>query len=68
MLIVTKGQSRFLWFCPYLHYTGIFLHVNKACFEPGCFIDPAQQGVPQNKSQAGNGSVPSHDGDLSISL
>ena len=29
----TNGQSRFSGFCPYLHYTVVFRHVNKTCLK-----------------------------------
>ena len=28
-----NGQSRFSGFCPYLHYTVVFRHVNKTCLK-----------------------------------
>lgn len=31
MLIVTESRAENLWFCSYLYYTKIFLHVNITC-------------------------------------
>lgn len=54
-------------FCPYLHYTGVFGHVNKTCLKQAVFTGCVQSDALQNRFQAGNGSVPNPVGVLSIS-
>ena len=56
---VTNGQSRFFRFCPYLHYTGVFGHVNKTCLKQAVFTGCVRLDVLQNRFPAGNGSAPS---------
>ena len=53
------GQSRFSGFCPYLHYTGVFGHVNKTCLKQAVFTGCVRLDVLQNRFPAGNGSAPS---------
>lgn len=60
------GQSRFFELCPYLHYTGVFGHVNKTCLKRAGFTGFVRSDVHQNRFPAGNESVPSFAGDLSI--
>lgn len=64
-IILDKGQSQISGSAPCLYYTKISGAVNPV---PASFTDSCRKGVPQNKSLTGNGSVPSPDGGLSISL
>lgn len=60
------GRADFPGFCPYLHYTGVFLHVNKTCLKQAVFTGCVQSGVLQNRFPAENESVPNPAGDRSI--
>lgn len=61
------GRADFSGFCPYLHYTEVFGHVNKTCPKQAGFTGCVQSDALQNRFQAGSESAPSPAGVLSIS-
>ena len=60
------GRADFSGFCPYLHYTEVFGHVNKTCPKQAGFTGYVRSDALQNRFQAGSGSVPSLAGGQSI--
>ena len=53
------GRAHFSGSAPYLHYTGVFGHVNKTCLKQDVFTGCVRLDVLQNIFPAGNESVPS---------
>ena len=60
------GRADFPVFCPYLHYTEVFGHVNKTCPKQASFTGYVRSDALQNRFQVGSGSAPSPAGDQSI--
>ena len=61
-----KWAEPIFGFYPYLHYTGVFRHVNKTCLRQTVFTGYVQSDVLQHRFPDGNGSAPSPAGAPSI--